>query len=193
MAVRLADGTYGPGSEELHFPRWDRFILAAATLEHTLFNLRPGDARAGAALTRADTNNTGAQIPNKQKWEIWTWHFFYQAIAIRNDAAMQNILDMFRNTIFSLQVESKDTLFEGQLGLFHDGPKQIVHVPTAAANNISPQSFGIYMGRIELKVPIVLQQLTTWDVQVEHIVAPNAALDGDLVMFYLDTHLYRMH
>ena len=193
MAVKFNDGTYGPGLEELHFPFWDRFPLLATRRENVLFNARAGDTRDGAVLTRADTNNPGITIPLKQKWEIWSMLFYYQAVAIRNDAAITAILNMVRDTIFNLNVESKDRLFEGQLGLYADGPRQIQHVPTAAGNNVPYGSQAYYLGKIDLKVPIILEQLTNWQVDFEHIALPAAAINGDFVMMYLDTHLFRMH
>lgn len=183
MAKIITGGTYGEGKEVLTYPRYDRVKLLSTTLKHILFDKKIGDARAAVALTRADTNmEEGGKIPNVMKWEIQEIWFFYQAIALRNNAELQLIRDMIRQTVMEIEILSKFKVFDISLSLF-DGTMQIVNVPTVAGDNIPPGSYPSYTGKLVLEVPIILESQTTFKLSLEHVTAPGAGLDGDYIGF----------
>lgn len=183
MAKIIQGGLYGEGKEVLTYPRYDRIILANGTLRHTLFDKKVGDVRGAATLTRADTNmEEGGQIPNVMKWEIHEIWLQYQAIALRNDAAMAGILLMLQQTVIDLDIIAKFKTLEVALTIF-EGAKQIVHVPTVAGNNIPAGSFATFTGKLSLDIPIVLESQTTFKLNLEHLTAPIAGLDGDFLGF----------
>lgn len=183
MARLIQGGMYGEGKEVQTFPRYDRIKLLNTVTEHILFDKKIGEERAGVSLTRADTNmEKGGEVPNVMKWEIWEIWFQYQAIALRNDAAVQNALLAINNTVIDLDVVAKFHTFIANLSLFQ-GAMQLVHVPTAAGDNVPPQSIPVFNGKLKLEIPIVLEAQTTFKLDLKQIVAPDAALNGDYFAF----------
>lgn len=192
-AVRFDDGTWGPGAEVLDWVMYDRVLLANARTESLIFNATVGDTRNGVALTDADTNNLGGRaLPVRHKFTIWSVEFFYQAIAIRDNAAIQSIVDLFRNTVVRFNIDGKDLMFHTPLWYWNSA-FQVQHVPSVAGDNVQPPGYANYQGVWTLKVPIVLQELTPWFMQVNESVASAAAIDGDFLAFGLRGELDRSH
>jgi len=193
MAVKLNEGTWGPDVEVLDWVMYDRFALLAATQEHILFNLQEGGTRAGAALTAADTNNIGGvPLPIYNKFTIWEITVQYQAIALRNNAALQLVLDLWRQTIVRFLINGKDEMFRLPLYYFASA-FQFTLVPTVAGDNITPPGLATYEGIFKMKIPIVLQMQTPWEMRVQLIAASGGGLDGDLIDFMLRGELDRRH
>lgn len=182
MAVMLDDGTWGEGGEEVHGLYYDHYpILNTRTGAQRLFTAVPGDSRFGAQLSYADTNNISkGQVPNGWKFEFHRIELAYVAIAIRNDAAIQSIIDYLRVCVMRIVVEGKYKLFEA-LGQSFMSDWQVVHVPTAAGNNVAPPGVSIVRGAIDLKIPVVLQEQTPWYWEIDQIAAPAAGLNGDFL------------
>jgi hypothetical protein len=185
-AIRLDDGTWGEGGETLHYPVYDRMRMlnAQATNTRSLFKSAVGTTREGNALTFADTNiEKSESVPSSQKWTFWKFTCQYQAIAVRTDAQIQNILDYFRTTTIRCVINSKDDMFRLPLWKFM-GHMQLISAPAVTVNSRFPQS--IFTGSFEMKIPIVLQSLTDWEVKIEPLVASAAALDNDFIGFEFD-------
>lgn len=185
-AIMLADGTWGMGGETLHYPVYDRLRLLNATgvLVRSLFKTAVGTQREALTLQYDDTNvEKSESIPSSQKWTFWKLSLFYQAAAARTDVQILNILDYFRTTTFRCIINSKDDMFRLPLWKFMGHP-QVISAPAVTVNSRFPQA--IFSGAWELKVPIVLQSLTDWEVKVEPRVASAAALDNDFIGFEFD-------
>lgn len=185
-AIQLGDGTWGEGGEVLHYPVYDRMRMsnALAVNARSLFKTAVGQQREGVTLTYADTNiEKSESIPSSQKWTFWRFAVIYQAIEARSDANIQAILDYFRTTTVRCIINSKDDMFRLPLWKFMGSP-QLISAPAVTVNSKFPQS--IFTGIWELKVPIVLQSLTDWELRVEPLVASAAALDGDFIGFEFD-------
>lgn len=188
MAFRLNDGTFimgtpGSNGEELDDPLVDRFTLASTVLTHKLFAAVVSETREGAALTAADTNNNanGGQIPTNEKWWLWRLDMFYMAAALRTDAQVQLILDMFRQTNMFAEINGKAKSFNfpqwASLGSL-----QIQMQPAATiASQLAMKN--IFSASWDLGTPIVLEANSKWFMQFDHITASNSALDGDKVGF----------
>ena len=185
-AIRLDDGTWGEGGETLHYPVYDRcrMLNAQGVAVRSLFKSAVGTTREGNALTFADTNiEKSESVPSSQKWTFWKFTCQYQASAARTDVQIQNILDYFRTTTIRCIINSKDDMFRLPLWKFMGHP-QLISAPAVTVNSAFPMS--VFTGSWEMKVPIVLQSLTDWEVKVEPLVASAAALDNDFIGFEFD-------
>jgi len=185
-AVRLDDGTWGEGGELLHYPIYDRMRMLNSQGVNTrsLFKNAVGTTREGNNLTYADTNiEKSESIPSSQKWTLWKMTVFYIAEETRTDAEIVAILDYFRRTTVRLIINSKDDMFRLPLWKFMGSP-QLVSAPAATINSRYPNA--LFTGAWELKVPIVLQALTDWEVRVEPLVASAAGLDNDFIGIEFD-------
>lgn len=185
-AIKLDDGTWGEGGETLHYPVYDRMRMlnAQAVNTRSLFKSAVGTTREGNVLTFADTNiEKSESVPSSQKWTFWKFSCFYQASAARTDVQIQNILDYFRTTTIRCIINSKDDMFRLPLWKFM-GHAQLVSAPAVTVNSRFPQA--IFTGVFDLKVPIVLQSLTDWEVKIEPLVASAAALDNDFIGWEFD-------
>jgi hypothetical protein len=182
-AIRLNDGTWGPGGETLDYPIYDRLRMdsAQAVNVRSLFKTAVGTQREGITLTYADTNiEKSESIPSSQKWELSELRLNYLAVEPRTDAEIQLMLNYFRTTTFRCIINSKDDMFRLPLWKFFGSP-QMVSAPAVTVNSRYPQA--MFTGVMELKIPIVLESLTDWEVKVEPLVASDAALNLDFITF----------
>lgn len=183
-AIQLDDGTWGPGGELLQYPVYDRLTIANATLQWTLFKNAVNETRNGVVLNFADTNITKSDgVPKSQKWTFWRMYVRYLSTSAKTDAIIQNFLSMVQETVLRFKIESKDEMFTVPLWKFF-GADQLLSAPAVTVNSRFPQA--VFDGVWELKIPIVLENLTTFSLEVEHLVAPNAALNGDFLAFEFD-------
>lgn len=185
-AIRLDDGTWGPGGEVLHYPVYDRMRMlnAQGTNTRSLFKTAVGQTREGNTLTPADTNiEKSESIPSSQKWTFWKFTVQYIAEETRTDAEVIDILDYMRTTTIQCIINSKDAMFKLPLWKFFGSP-QLVSAPAVTVNSRYPQA--MFTGAWELKVPIVLQALTDWEVKVFPLVASAAGLDNDFLAMEFD-------
>jgi len=185
-AINLGDGTWGMGGELLHYPVYDRMRMlnSQAVLPRSLFKTAVGVTREGNVLTYDDTNiEKSESIPSSQKWTFWKLTVTYIAEETRTDAEIIAILDYVRRTTFRCIINSKDDMFRLPLWKFFGTP-QLVSAPAATINSRYPQA--VFSGAWDLKIPIVLQSLTDWEVKVEPRVASAAGLDNDFIGFEFD-------
>lgn len=185
-AIRLDDGTWGEGGETLHYPVYDRMRMlnASAVAVRSLFKTAVGMPRDGVNLTFADTNiEKSESIPSSQKWTFWKLTNWYIASEVRTDVELIAILDYYRTTTIRCIINSKDDMFRLPLWKFLGTP-QTVSAPAVTVNSRYPQNQ--FTGSWDLKVPIVLQSLTDWEVKVEPLVASAAGLDNDFLAFEFD-------
>ena len=185
-AIQLNDGTWGEGGEILHYPVYDRMRMlnSQAVNTRSLFKSAVGTTREGNVLTFADTNiEKSESIPSSQKWTFWTFSMFYQSASAKTDVLIQNILDYMRTSTCRCIINSKDDMFRLPLWKFWGNP-QLVSAPAVTVNSSFPQ--GAFTSVWTLKIPIVLQSLTDWEVKIEPLVASVAGLDNDFIGFEFD-------
>jgi len=185
-AIRLDDGTWGEGGEVLHYPVYDRLKMANSqgVNARSYFKTAVGQQREGTALTYADTNiEKSESIPSSLKWTFYRFTVSYMAIAARTDALIQSILSYMQTTTIRCIINSKDDMFRLPLWKFFGGT-QLISAPAVTVNSRFPQA--LFSGAFDLKVPIVLQSLTDWELRVEPLTASAAGLDGDYIGFEFD-------
>jgi hypothetical protein len=186
-AIMLNDGTWGPGGESLHYPVYDRMRMlnSLAVATRSLFKTAVGQQREGVTLTFADTNiEKSESIPSSQKWTFWKFSCFYMAEETRTDTEIIAILNYFRTTTIRCIINSKDDMFRLPLWKFMGFGPQLVSAPAATVNSRYPQA--IFTGEWELKIPIILQSLTDWEIKIEPLVASAAGLDNDFIGWEFD-------
>jgi len=190
MAIKFDDGTYGPGAEILDWTEYFTMQMDDANPRKILFKNIVGDTYQGRTLTEADTNVIQKNVSSGHKLTIHAIKIKYLATEIRNDEERQFILDFFRNTTVKFTVAGKDNLGVWSMTEWF-GPLQILHVPTTAGDNVPFASVGNYQGIKPLNIPIILAELTTYDVTLESLIPTNAALNNDFVRVELCGELNR--
>lgn len=187
MAVRLNDGTWGEGAEEVWGWHYDRYpLLSTRTGAQRLYTAVPGDTRFGVQLSYGITNNISkGSVPDGWKLEYYKIHMRYLAAEARTQAEVQLLNEYLRQLVLRLVVEGKYKLFEGSAVMFRGADQKI---DTAAAGQV-PTGFAVYMGCVELEIPIVLQERTPWYFELDQIAAPAAGLDADNLHFDLEGRL----
>jgi len=192
-AVRLNDGTWakdGAGGEVLHWRFYDRAKLISTQSSYRLFGAKVNDTRDSIKLTLADTNiQTSPPIPQSQKFTMHELLFQYVAGDICDDAEMQSIIDLLRQTYVQFQIESKVDMFQITLDQMCQGGILAVHAPAATIGSRGPLT--IFQGCWKLQVPIVLQNITSFNLDLTMLTAPNSGLDADYLRFVLDGELAR--
>ena len=194
MAVRIPTvrdvETWRAGSvEQLHDRVYDRYTMAAALGDLDLFNSPISSTRQGAQLTIADTNVRASQIPINEAWVLHGMGFRYQAIAARDDATVQNILDYLRDVVYTIKINGKDVILQLTGDQFL-GPLVLLHQPAATIE--SKIAMGTFYGFLKFAVPIGLEKQTNWVVEMEAVTLSNAALNGDKIRLYFDRELLRL-
>lgn len=190
MAVRFDDGTYGPGAELLDWTEYFTVRMDDSVNRIIMFKNIVGDTYQGQTLTEADTNVIQKNIPNKHLLTIHAIKIKYLATTIRNDEERQFIFDYFRNTTVKFTIAGKDNLGVWTMSEWF-GALQMVHVPTTAGDNIQFSGVASYEGIKPLNIPIILQELTTYDVTLESVIPSDASLNGDRVKVELSGELDR--
>lgn len=193
VLAALHTGTYTKQGDIIDWTLWDRFVLNNAVLQHTMFQDGRGSVVAGAARTLADTSVEGSQaIPQGSKLYVRAIVLILQPKAMLTEATYQNHMAMLQETTMNVHVRGKDT--QGQWAL-----DEIMAVPIAAALSHSaagsfvigastPKAVGVKL----LNLPIILASQVHFSVDIVHHVAPDAAIDDDLVKVGLAGILERL-
>jgi len=191
----MQTGTYSKEGDILDWTLWDRFEIDGTTpvLIHRLFVNGLGTP-GGVAGNRnlADTNQVGANpVPQGNKLFVRAIKLFYRADEIRTPTEHVEWHDMLANTTLNIKIVGKDTYGQWALDELMGIPVSMMNVP--AATNYNPSnSNGRYLGIFPLNLPIVLSSLVSFNVEMEHHVAPAADLDDDLVKVGLNGILLRL-
>lgn len=190
MAIKLDDGTYGPGLELLDWTTYFTFKMDSVEREHICFKNIVGDTYQGRTLTEWDTNVIQKNIPHGQKYVVWGIRIKYMATDIRNDEERQFINNFLRTTTAKFYIAGKDNVGYWTMSEWF-GPMQMVAVPTNAGDNVPFSSMGNYEGIKNLNIPIILEEDTTFDMTFTKIIPSDASLNEDYVKIELIHELDR--
>lgn len=186
-AIDLGGGTWGEGGESLYYPVYDRLHMNSALLTQprSLFATRVGAQRETRTLTYADTNVQKSEgTSSTEKYTFHQLNTYYTAMEPRTDAEIQLIMNFFRETFVRFQIDNKTDMFIIPLWKMF-GATQLISAPAVTVNSRFPEA--MFMGRWELKIPIVLQSLTTYEMIVTPNVASDAALNNDFIGFEFES------
>jgi hypothetical protein len=186
--AKFQDGTFGQGVEWLHDFFYDRVTLANNLVQTSLFRNKANDQRNGVTLTELDTNGKSDRVPTNQKWQLWKLYVIYQAIAARDDAGIQLILNQYRTVLLTYRIENLDVIWQVPMSYFLSG-MQLISAPAVTVNSKYPSN--LVMACWELKVPIVLEENTIGFLNYTPTVASGAALVGDFVLFVWEREMFR--
>lgn len=170
-------------AEEMQWNWYDRFTLAAATLEHLLFQTPKGQA----GKTLADTNMVQAGvIPKGKSFITMAFNIQYQNNSALTAAKVLALGQMFTETTFQFKMDSKETFWTQNLGKLMGF--SLFGVETAANNFAALSKIpGVY----PLNIPIRLSEQDAFEVRIVHHTAPDAALNGDKLQIGLDGVQFR--
>ena len=184
------NGSYSKtAAEVLDFSYYDTMIMATGTLLQRLFITPLGQG--GKSL--ADTNMVSAgQLPQGQNFKICNFKVFYQSYGGEFASADVNLwYKMLTETTFEFIVPGKDNLGQWTLWEMIGESTMIALIPTTAGDNI-PINQPRYGGVFPLNKPIKIGAVQSFEVRIQHHVAPSANLDADKLFISLNGRLVRM-
>lgn len=184
----LQTGTYGIEGDRLDWSYYDEATMAAGTLVHRLFTNPLGAG--GKTLDQTNLTIAG-QIPQGQQMDVRAVKVMYTTSAARATADVQTYYTLLRSTTVSVKLANKESMGQWTLQELLGLSSAFAMTPTAAGDNIpliSPRFHGIF----PLNKPITLAALTTFEVTMQHHVAPGAALNGDRLKIALSGILTRV-
>ncbi len=184
------NGSYSKtAAEVLDFSYYDTMVMATGTLLQRLFITPLGQG--GKSL--ADTNMVSAgQLPQGQNFKIYNFKVFYCSFGGAFATADINFwYQMLSTTTFEFIVPGKDNLGQWTLWEMIGESTMISLVPTVAGDNI-PLNQPRYGGVFPLNKPIKIGAVQSFEVRIQHHVAPNAVLDDDKLFISLNGRLVRM-
>lgn len=160
-------------AEKYSYIYYDRFTIAVATLEHTLFQTPKGQA----GKTLADTNMILAgQIPKGKSIKIPAIQIQYQNFSALTAAKALAVAEMLAETTFEFIVDSKENyITENFQGLFGS---PLFAVSTDGTCQLASSKI---VGYYPLNEPIQLSEQDAFRARVVHHVAPDALLVGDKI------------
>lgn len=185
----LNQGTYTRGGERLSgWSYYDTFLMASTVATQRMFTV-PQSAAKPLDLTNM---TIGGQIPAGQKLKIFNIKLFIATAAAVGTAVVQNLYDMLSRTTIEVIIENKASMLTLTLQEILGVSTLTAVTPSVAGDNIpviSPRFHGIY----PLNMPIILQQLTPFEVRVTHQAAAAfpQALDNTRVKISLNGELIR--
>lgn len=175
-------------AEVLDFSYYDTIKLDTTVLTHRLYVVPLGQA----GKTLADTNMILAGLlPQGQNMTVRAIKFFFAA---QQQYATVNVLQyyqMIKQTTLEFIVPGKENLGQWNLQEITGMPATIPVTPTVAGDN-EPLMQGRFHGVFPLNRPIRIGATQAFEVRIQHHVAPNVALDDDLMMISLYGKLIRM-
>lgn len=184
------NGSYSKtAAEVLDFSYYDTMVMATGTLLQRLFITPLGQG--GKSL--ADTNMVSAgQLPQGQNFKIYNFKVFYQSYGGEFASADVNLwYKMLTETTFEFIVPGKDNLGQWTLWEMIGESTMIALIPTTAGDNI-PINQPRYGGVFPLNKPIKIGAVQSFEVRIQHHVAPSANLDADKLFISLNGRLVRM-
>lgn len=179
---RLEQGTYRAGGDALDFTFWDTQSLLSTALEHRYFIQGVGKPFTVAAVgnkTLADSNILSEGIPNGQRFTIKAFKVLYASHALTNNAGIQAIMALTNNTVLTFKIDGKDKVLELKLSDIMSMNFNVVNVPTVAGDNVADHNYTIIRSAYPLNIHICLAANTRYEMIMQHLVAPAAALDTD--------------
>lgn len=175
----LGSGTYGGSAEFLQKEIFDTVTFATADVTNAVKTFSFFDPSRSAAKTKADTNLQTNQLPKGQ-------HLSTQVLmlqAYRSDATaitqanLLALIQALQSSYMTVSIQGKAASWDGPLsrilGLSLSAVGQ-----EGSANNIIETFRMIANGNYVLNIPIVLEQLTTFNIDFSLTNAPTADLVG---------------
>jgi len=179
----LEIGTYQPGSGQIvWWEYYDRFAIDGTTpvVNYSFFAIPLGQG--GKNL--ADTNfPLAALMPNSEKMAVMYLSLSYWPHALLAQATYQLALDMMAETTLEFNIRGIKDVFQANLISVFGNPFPALVSGAAAGDQVVARSK--FQAIYELEIEIVLAANTNFTVDLTHHVAPNAALDDDLLQLSL--------
>lgn len=186
---QLQSGTYKGSGDIIDWSLWDRFSVdgTTPTLQHRLFvNGRGQPDPAGVIKTHATTNMVGrVGIPTGSKLLVQYLKIFLCHDGALPEADWINTYKMLRETVATIKIFGKDSYGEWGLDELFNHPISGILSPADAADNAAFPTVGRALGVYPLQLPIVLASQVSFEVVVEHHVAPSANLDDTTIKIAL--------
>lgn len=186
----LENRTYGDGGQIFDSPLYDRIDIANGLAKTTLFQNKVGSGTPPKALAATNFEGSG-QMPSGHFRRVDAIKVFYTPAEVRTQAEYTELMTYLRDMTFEFKVSGLDEtgIWKG-LDLFNLSFPLVLD--TGATNVVQLESQSVAMGYKPLKLPIYIDQLATFGVNVL-LDTPVATtnLDGDILDFQFEGVLLR--
>ncbi len=187
--TKLQKGSYSDtAAEKLDYSLYDTLSLLSTTLLHRMFLTPLGQN--GKLLSQTNMVLAG-QLPQGQNLTIRALKFFYTSADALATADIQTFYTMIKNTTLEFAVPGKENLGQWNLQEIMGAATNVAMTPTVAGDNL-PLNQPRFHGVFPLNFPIRIGATQSFEVKIQHHVAPGAALDADQIMISLSGKLIRM-
>jgi hypothetical protein len=190
LTNNLKSGTYTREGEVLSgYSYYDTVLMSNTVNSHRMFTVPQS-----AAKPRDLTNMTiGGQMPSGQKLTIFNIKVFLCGAAAIDETVLVHLYDMISRSTVDLVIENKAPMLTLTLQELLGAASLFELTPSVAGDNISGQILPRFHGIYPLNIPIVLQELTPFEVLFVHqaAVANNEALNNVRVKISLNGELLR--
>lgn len=174
-------------AEKLDYSYYDTMTVSA-TLMNRMYVIPLGQG----GKTKADTNFTLAgTLPQGQNLKVFVMKLFYLSNAPRSTADLLAWYRMLYETTLEVKIPGKDSMGLWTLAEIFGIPSLFNLIPTVAGDNI-PMVLPAMPGKLTFNNPLVIGSVQSFEIQIEHQVAPAAALYGDKLKVSLNGRLIRL-
>lgn len=198
---KMQEGTRSnENAERYNYSYWDRHVISNAKMKVDMFKVPKGQPDVyGNMKTLADTNLVvPGQVANGKKFQCRELQFYYSSNSNVHDPMHQRYLfQLIEETTITLEIDGKQDMgrwtlsecfggainFATEYSLEYDGTSPNLNPTISYSGNNA--SLSIQRARIKFSIPLVLASLQIFSFQLEHHVAPNAALNGDVFKMVL--------
>jgi len=186
----LKSGTYTRGGERLAgWSYYDTLLMSNTVPTHRLFTV-PQSAAKPKDLTNM---SLGGQIPNGQKLTIFNVKLFLAIPAAIDETVLVHLIDTISRTTLDFVIENKAPMLTLTLQEVLGAATLYELTPSVAGDNIGGAILPRYHGIYPLNIPIVLQELTPFEVVITHqnAVANDESLNDTRIKVSLNGELVR--
>jgi len=189
LAKLQDDSAYSKNAGEvLDWTYYDTISIISTTLMHRFYTVPLGQG----GKTLADTNLPNSSLlPQGHNMKVHAINPFYITDAALATENLQMVYDLLNNTTIEFLVPGKATLGTWRLAEIFGSSFMAPLVPTVAGDVIQ-QNKCDFKPTFPLNYPIKIGAIQTFEIQLVHHVAPNAALDGNKICLGMRGRLVRM-
>lgn len=177
LMQQINQGTFNPDSGRVRWtPYFDSISFLSTTLSYSFFATPLGQG----GKTLSQTNFRQANVfPANEKMEVVALEAFFIPDAAKTQAQLQHVIDAFKNSVLTFDIGGVNQLTL-PMTQFMKASFPVVVTGAAAGDQISHRTS--YNAVWELPVEIILAAKTDFAVALTFTTAPNASLDGDVLL-----------
>jgi hypothetical protein len=170
----LSTGARTGSGEVLNYTFYDVIKLATGATEQRFFQIPLGQGSPVKNLSQTNIKTPGS-MPNAQRLTVHNIKVQYKSRTVMNEAVFQKVQNFIWDAVVVFRMPGKDDFGTWKLNEMFCQALNVVITPAVAGNNVAGVGTGIYNGIFNLKVPIILPALESFE-----FVVSCPAIDADL-------------